>query len=548
MNLLNGLGGAAGFGENFISRNDDSYVSSVDIRPVFGQAGLNFFGTSYTQISINNNGNVTFGGSGLSSYTPWGMQQNTGRPMIAAYFADVDTRAYATYVDGPNAVTPTPGGTSRGSNLVWYDLDNRGYGRLTITWDDVGYYSAARDKLNAFQMILTGTGGGRFTIEFRYEDINWTTGSASGGSGGLGGTVARAGFTAGDGVNYYELPQSGNQSGMLSLETILGNTGTAGRYLFTHNSGNNANNVIRGTAGNNVLFGGGGNDILYGYGGNDQLDGGTGINTLYGGTGNDLYIVRSGRDRVIERLREGTDTVQTDISYLLGANVENLVLTGTDNVKGTGNGLANRIVGNRGNNILDGGAGNDTVSYEMAATGVRVDLRQTTAQVTGDGTDTLRGFENLTGSVYGDTLTGTNGANILSGLSGDDTLLAGGGNDVLIGGDGADVLTGGAGTDRFRYLSTSEGGDTITDFTPRTDRLEFASTAFGRMRVGALAGIRFQSLAASGNATTRDARFVFNQQEGALYYDADGNRAGTGVRIATLTNVNTLSASSIFIV
>ena len=103
---------------------------------------------------------------------------------------------YTIDINGPGAVTASPGGTSRGSNLVWYDFDATGYGTLTVTWDDVGYYNSNIDKLNAFQVRLIGTGGGNFDIEFRYETINWTTGSASGGTSGLGGTVARAGYTS----------------------------------------------------------------------------------------------------------------------------------------------------------------------------------------------------------------------------------------------------------------------------------------------------------------------------------------------------------------
>jgi len=76
---------------------------------------------------------------------------------------------------------------------------------FTVTWDDVGYYNSHANKLDAFQIQLideSATGAGNFDIEFRYEAINWTTGDASGGSNGLGGTVARAGFSAGDGATF----------------------------------------------------------------------------------------------------------------------------------------------------------------------------------------------------------------------------------------------------------------------------------------------------------------------------------------------------------
>lgn len=171
MELLNNLGGVAGFGENFIARNDDSFVSNVNLDAVFGVGGLLFFGIVYHSISINNNGNITFGAAGLPQFTPWGMQNVTGAPMVAAYFADVDTRLNVSN-NGPGAVLPTPDGSSTGSDLVWYDMDSSGNGVLTITWDDVGYYNGNADKLNAFQLRLLGAGDGNFAIEFRYETIN----------------------------------------------------------------------------------------------------------------------------------------------------------------------------------------------------------------------------------------------------------------------------------------------------------------------------------------------------------------------------------------
>ena len=67
---------------------------------------------------------------------------------------------------------------------------------MTITWDDVGYYSYGTNKLNSFQLVLINEGNGNFDIEYRFGDIEWTTGSASGGSNGLGGTPARVGYSA----------------------------------------------------------------------------------------------------------------------------------------------------------------------------------------------------------------------------------------------------------------------------------------------------------------------------------------------------------------
>ena len=99
---------------------------------------------------------------------------------------------------------------------------------MTITWDHVGYFPSATNKLNSFQLVLINEGNGNFDIDYRYADIQWTTGGASGGVDGLGGTPARAGYSAGDGVHAFELPQSGNQTALLALPTTTGNSGIAG--------------------------------------------------------------------------------------------------------------------------------------------------------------------------------------------------------------------------------------------------------------------------------------------------------------------------------
>lgn len=113
--LINTLGGAAGFGEASLARGDDNSSSKIDLSGVFGASGLNFFGKNYTGLYVNNNGNLTFA-SAASAFSSTGITGTTSNPLIAPFFYDVDTRP-------TTVLTPTPGGTSTGSNLVWYDLD-----------------------------------------------------------------------------------------------------------------------------------------------------------------------------------------------------------------------------------------------------------------------------------------------------------------------------------------------------------------------------------------------------------------------------------------
>jgi Nidogen-like len=224
--LVNGLGGPSGFGTDSVPVGDDNSSAEIPITSVFPD-GLNFFGQVYDSLYINTNGNITFTEPN-STFTPFQITASDSLPIIAPFFADVDTRG------GPAAST---GGNADGANLVYYNLD-AAHHTLTVTWDDVGYYSASTDKVDAFQLQLIGEGGGNFDIAFRYQAVNWVTGDASGGTDGLGGTVARAGFSAGDGVHFNELPQSGNQSEMLRLPSTpaprgtLGATGQPGVYVF----------------------------------------------------------------------------------------------------------------------------------------------------------------------------------------------------------------------------------------------------------------------------------------------------------------------------
>ena len=122
------------------------------------------------------------------------------------------------------------------------------------------------------------------------------------------------------------------------------------RSLIENAQGGSGNDTITGNIANNIIMAGAGNDTLNGNGGAD---------TMTGGLGNDTYFVENARNKVIEKLNEGTDSVSSKLSYLLAANIENLTLTGTRATNGTGNNLDNLIIGNDAANRLNGGAGND---------------------------------------------------------------------------------------------------------------------------------------------------------------------------------------------
>ncbi|MDV6345728.1 nidogen-like domain-containing protein, partial [Nitrosomonas sp. Is37] len=226
-NLINTLGGTKGFGENYLGRNDDGSTGAIDITSIFGDP-INFFGTNYSSLFLNNNGNITFT-SPWSGYTPSSITAGISGPIIAPFWGDVDTREAAG--SGSGNV-----GNSTGSNLLWYDLDSAN-GVFTATWDDVEYYNTGLSG-NAFQLQLINQGNGDFDILFRYEDINWTAGRASGGNiNGLGGSTARVGYNAQNGINSEELPQSGNEALMLDLPDQIGNTNIPGVFVFQVRNG-----------------------------------------------------------------------------------------------------------------------------------------------------------------------------------------------------------------------------------------------------------------------------------------------------------------------
>ncbi len=203
-----------------LTANDDGSSDQVDL-----PFAINFYGHIRNKVWVNNNGNITFNG-GLTTYTPFGLA-DTQEAIIAPFFADVDTRG-------------------SGSDTVkwgWGDLAYDNHRAFCVTWKNVGYYSAGTDKLNSFQLLLvdrSDISSGAFDIVFNYGQVQWETGSASGGVDGLGGSSAVAGFASGDGVaaGSIQLPGSAIPGSFLdSSPTALvkGKLGSniPGRYVFT---------------------------------------------------------------------------------------------------------------------------------------------------------------------------------------------------------------------------------------------------------------------------------------------------------------------------
>jgi MYXO-CTERM domain-containing protein len=229
--LMNGLGGPVGYGTSCMPPNDDGSwptgATGLDLTPAFPK-GLHFYSGSYTRGWINNNGSLSFK-SAISTYTPNAFP-GAPQPMIAPYWADVDTRDATECDDGnyPSGgsypATATCGSgpdytTEPLTNGVWWSLTP---GQMVVTWNQVGYFLCHPTPANSFQMILTATGCGQtiapdggvagvdFDIEFRYSQCGWEAGDASGGMNGFcpSGTVGTSCTPAQGGFDSAETPDT----------------------------------------------------------------------------------------------------------------------------------------------------------------------------------------------------------------------------------------------------------------------------------------------------------------------------------------------------
>lgn len=263
-------------------------------------------------------------------------------------------------------------------------------------------------------------------------------------------------------------------------------------------TGNGLDNIINGSDNSNSLDGAAGDDTINGGIGNDSIDGGAGADRMAGGLDDDTYTVDDAGDLVVEGAGQGTDTVRTGLAYVLGANLENLMLTGAAAVNGTGNTLHNAMTGNSAANSLSGGTGDDTLNgnggTDTLVGGAGNDLlivddgTDIVTEVAAGGLDTVQSaisfslaanvnLENLTltgtaasgtGNAANNVIVGNGSNNVLMGDDGNDSISGGGGTDSIDGEDGNDTLsgvgslstlTGGVGNDTYFV----DGNDTIID-------------------------------------------------------------------------------------
>jgi Ca2+-binding RTX toxin-like protein len=399
----------------------------------------------------------------------------------------------------------------------------------------------------------------------------------------------------------------------------------------------NIENVTGGTGGD-TLNGDGLVNVLVGNAGNDTLNGGGNADTLQGGVGSDTYVVDNAGDAVVEADGEGTDFVQSSVSFsIAGQFVENLTLTGSANINATGNSLSNTIVGNSGSNKLDGdkgadhmegAAGNDTYvvdnagdkAIETDSNGTDLVQSSVSFSIAGQFVENLTltgsGHVNATGNSLDNTIAGNSGNNTLDGGSqGNDTLNGGAGADHMEGGTGSDTyvvdnagdtvveanvsgsdlvrssvsfslagqfverltltgsgnvnatgnsldnviagnsgnntLAGAQGADTFVFntaLNAATNLDHITDFAS-ADTIDLENSVFTSLTTtGTLAANAFFSAAGATSAHDADDRIVYDSTTGALFFDADGAGGAAAVQFAVLDNHAALTNADFIVV
>ncbi|WP_162245024.1 calcium-binding protein [Rhizobium sp. Root1212] len=286
-------------------------------------------------------------------------------------------------------------------------------------------------------------------------------------------------------------------------------------------------------------------NTITGTSGKNILDGGAGLDTLIGGAGDDTYVLGADSDTVSDS--DGIDTITSTITRSLAgfSAIEKLILLGTGNINGTGNGLVNTINGNSGKNILDGGVGHDTLvggagddTYVLGAESDTISDSSGIDTITSTITRSLAGFSTIeklillgTGNING---TGNGLVNTINGNSGQNTLDGGGGHDTLVGGAGNDTYVLGAESDT---VSDSAGIDTVTSTISRS------LASFGTIEKLTLLGTGNINGTGNGLANTITGNAGKNVLEGGAGLDALIGGAGDDTYVLGAEN-DTVSDSA----
>ena len=453
----------------------------------------------------------------------------------------------------------------------------------------ISYYERSFSAYSSFEFTPDVSGEYGVEIFEGYASWSFQAGSyvllaTSGADDSLGGTTGADVMLGGSGNDTYSVDNPGDQ---VQESTVLNGSADAGgsdtvRSSVSFTLGNfletltlTGTGAITGTGNDldNRITGNALSNILTGLAGKDTLDGAAGNDSLVGGAGDDTYFVDATSDVVTELVDEGADAVFSSVGYTLAQALESLILTGTSDINGTGNAVANSLLGNTGRNSLSGGdgndtldgaagidtavggAGNDTYVVNVTSTGSLEDVISETGaadidtlKLTGTSTNVTAvriglasTLENLDASATASSLLNLSGntlANQITGNASGNVLAGGLGKDTLIGGLGKDMLIGGAGADSFVFnavLDAASNVDRVVDFAAGTDKLRLDDDVFTAFTVGvALTASQFVSGAGISAAQTADQRIVYNTTTGALYYDADGLNGEAAVQFAVL--------------
>jgi Ca2+-binding RTX toxin-like protein len=430
--LLTGSGDIVGFG-NALNNS------------ITGNAGNNTLaGGSGNDSLVGGAGNDSMVG-GIGSDTLVGGDGNDSLVGGAATDSMVGGSGNDTFVvDSAADIVSDDSGTDEVQSSITYTLgDGVENLLLTGTGDFVGRGNALDNSITGntgnnlldggegTDTLIGGSGNDTFVVDSTADIVSDTSGTDE--------VQSTISYTLGAGVENLVLAASSNING----------TGNSLSNSITGNGGNNTldggagADTLDGGVGNDSLVGGMGNDLLDGGMGNDLLDGGEGADSMLGGSGDDTFVVDSAADIVSDD--SGTDEVQSSISYTLVDGVENLLLTGTGDLAGTGNEVDNLITGNGGNNTLQGnttyglneidtltgGAGNDLFALASATYIYYNDYNASVLGVADYAliTDFTQGSDNLllkSGQTY---YLGSSG---VAGVTGTELYLETGATDELI--------------------------------------------------------------------------------------------------------------------